>query len=101
MKLIPLEKSKLTLPDVLKLAKGQTVVLTRKGKPLASIKDLSGSDWEAVALANSPQFQALIEASRRSYAEHGGITLEALRKKLGLKPPRRRRGRLPRKSTHD
>lgn len=93
MKLVPVETTRLTVPDLLKLAKGQTVVLTRKGKPLAGVKDLSGSDWEAVALANNSRFQALIDASRRSYAEQGGIPLEALREELGLRLPAHRRRR--------
>ncbi len=88
MKVVPLEKTDLTLPDVAELAKGGTVILTRDGKPLAAIKDLSGSDWEAVALANNLQFRALIEESRRSYREEGGISLEEVRRELGLKAQR-------------
>ena len=87
MKVVPLEKTDLTLPDIAELAKGGTVILTRKGKPLAAIKDLSGSDWESVSLANSPRFRALIEESRRAYQDQGGISLEGLRRELGLKAP--------------
>jgi hypothetical protein len=89
MKVIPLEKTALTLPEAAELAKGDTIILTRGGQPLAAIQDLSGSDWESVSLANNPRFRALIEESRRSYREEGGITLESLRSELGLKTPRR------------
>ena len=88
MKLVALEKTDLTLPDAAELARGGTVILTRDGKPLAVIKDLSGSDWESVALASNPQFRALIEESRRSHREQGGISLQHLRNDLGLKAPR-------------
>jgi hypothetical protein len=85
MNVIPLEKADVSLPDVAELARSGTVILTRKGKPLAAVKDLSGTDWESVSLANNPRFRKLIEASRRSYREEGGIPLEDVRQQLGLK----------------
>jgi len=48
------------------------------------IKDMFGSDWESLPLANNLQFRALIEESRRSYREEGGISLEELQAELGL-----------------
>ena|ERR1051326_1296518 len=89
MQVLSLEETDLSLCAVAELAKQGTVILTRKGKPFAAIKDLSGFDWESVSLANNPRFLDLIEESRRSYREHGGISLEELRQDLGLKPPRR------------
>jgi len=94
MNIVPIEEA--NLPDVAELARSGTVILTRNGKPLAAVKDLSHSDWESVSLANNPRFHELIEASRRSYREEGGISLEDLRKELGLKgtkTPRRRKKR--------
>jgi hypothetical protein len=93
MNVVPLERSKLTLPEVAELAKAGTVILTRGGKPVVAVKDLSRSDWESVSLANNPKFLAIIEESRRSYRESGGIPLDDLRKGLGLKPKRRSRSR--------
>lgn len=82
------------LREVADLARSGTVILTRAGKPLAAVKDLSQSDWESVSLAANPRFRDLIEQSRRSYREEGGIGLEDLRKELGLKTRRTsRRGR--------
>ena len=93
MKVIALEKADLTLPEVAELAKEGAVILTRNGKPLAAVRDLSGSDWEAVSLANNPQFLALIEESRRSYREQGSVELDDVCRELGLKtsPHSRRR----------
>ena len=88
MKMVALEKTDLTLPDAAEMARGGTVILTRDGKPLAVIKDLSGSDWESAALADNPRFRALIEESRRSHREQGGISLQQLRNDLGLKAPK-------------
>ena len=91
MKVVPIENA--SLPDVAELARSGPVILTRRGKPLASVKDLSDSDWESISLANNPRFRELIEESRRSYREEGGISLEDLRKELGLKPHGRARRR--------
>jgi hypothetical protein len=93
MKVVPPDKADLTLPDVAEMAKNGPVILTRRGKPLAAVKDLSGFDWEAVSLANNPRFVALIEEARRSYQEEGGIGLDDLRKELGLRAQRPVRNR--------
>ena len=85
MKIVPLETTGVTLPEVAELARSGTVILTRNGKPQAAVKDLSDTDWESVSLANNPRFRNLIEESRRSYREEGGISLEDLRRELGLK----------------
>jgi hypothetical protein len=74
------------------------VILTRAGKPIAAVKDVSGSDWESVSLANNPRFIELIELSRRAYERDGGIPLAEVRKRLGLKPLRRKKAkRAPRR----
>src|SRR3972149_3243953 len=99
MKLVPLERTGLTLLDVAELSKKGPVILTRKGKPLAAVKDLPGPDWESISLANNPRFIALIEESRRSYRESGGMGIDELRKQLGLKPARRRPASRNRKKT--
>ena len=64
MKLVSVENTDLTVPDLAELAKNGPVILTRMGKPLASVKDLAGTDWESVSLANNPRFVAIIEESR-------------------------------------
>jgi len=84
MKVIPLEETSLTVPELADLVKEGPVILTRNGQPLISVRDVSGSDWESVSLASNPQFMALIDESRRSYREEGGIGLDDLRRELGL-----------------
>jgi len=93
MNVIPLEKNDFTLSELVDLARSGPVILTRKGKPLTAVKDLSDTDWESLSLANNPRFRELIEESRRSYREEGGISLEDLRKELGLKARKRSRPR--------
>jgi hypothetical protein len=93
MKVIPLEKTALTLPEVAEMARSDVVVLTRKGKPLATIKHLSEAEWEALALANNPQFQAILADARHSLEEEGGVRLEDLRQELKLPARPRSRSR--------
>ena len=84
MKVIALEGNVLTVPDLEELVKQGPVVLTRNGLPLMTVKDVTGSDWESVSLSSDPRFMAIIEESRRSYRESGGIDLESLRQELGF-----------------
>jgi hypothetical protein len=86
MKIIPLEGTTLTLPELVKLVEDESedIILTRNGQPLVSVKDLQGADWESTSLSHNPQFAAIIQQSRNSYQTHGGISLADLRDELGL-----------------
>ena len=84
MKVVPLEGTTMTVPELVELAKGEGVILTRDGQPLVSIRDVSNDDWESASLAHNPRFAAIIEQSRRSYRDQGGIGIEQLRRELGL-----------------
>ncbi|MGO9463568.1 MAG: hypothetical protein ACLQIB_48040 [Isosphaeraceae bacterium] len=84
MKVIALEQATVTVAESVELAKVEAVILTLGGQPLVSVRDVSGSDWESASLASNPQFRALIEQSRRSYQDKGGIGLEQMRRELGL-----------------
>jgi|SRR5208337_13763 len=94
MKVVALEKTTMTIAE---LAKEGPVVLTRAGQPVVAVKDLSGSDWESVSLASNPKFMALIEESRRSYRDSGGISLKDLRQELDLGTATRSHGSQGRK----
>jgi hypothetical protein len=83
MRVLPLEETTLTVPDLAELVKEGPLLLTRNGQPWMTVKDVSGSDWESISLASNPRFMDLIEQSRRSYREKGGIRLEDIRRELG------------------
>jgi hypothetical protein len=100
MKLVPVEGNKKSIAELAQMAKAGPIILTRRGKPMAAIKDLSGKDWESLSLANNPQFMAIIESSRRSYRLKGGIGIDQVRKELGLKARSRNRHN-SRKTTRD
>jgi hypothetical protein len=58
---------------------------------VVSVKNVSGSDWESVSLASNPRFMALIEESRRSHREKGGVGLADIRQEIGIDKVARRR----------
>jgi hypothetical protein len=84
MKVVALEEATMTMPELVELAKLEPVILTLGGQPMVSVRDLSRLDWESASLANNPRFQAIIEQSRASYREKGGIGSEEVRRELGL-----------------
>lgn len=55
MKVVPLEGSTLTIAELVEMAREGAVILTREGQPLATVRDVTGSDWESAALANDPR----------------------------------------------
>jgi prevent-host-death family protein len=59
-----------------------TVVVTRRGKPVAALVPLRSSDLESVALATNPTFRKILEKSRRSLRAGKGLTLEEVEQRL-------------------
>jgi hypothetical protein len=84
MKVIALEETTMTVPELVRLVENEDIILTRNGQPLVSVRDVHGTDWEATSLAHSPKFAAIIQKSRDSYQTGGGISLADLRQELGL-----------------
>jgi hypothetical protein len=78
-----MEETTLTVPELAELVKEGPVILTCNGQPWLTVRDASGSDWQSISLASNPRFMALIEESRRSDRERGGIRMEDLRRELG------------------
>ena len=64
----------------------ETVVVTRKGKPLVAVMPLTKhDDWESVSLSTNPKFIEIMERSRASALEQGAIPLAEVRRKYGLR----------------
>jgi antitoxin (DNA-binding transcriptional repressor) of toxin-antitoxin stability system len=53
-------------------------VITRKGKAVAALIPMTDEDVESLALSLDPRFLKIIERSRASIAENGGISLEEM-----------------------
>jgi antitoxin (DNA-binding transcriptional repressor) of toxin-antitoxin stability system len=61
----------------------EALVVTRRGKPLLTLTPIKKDDWESIAVANNPKFQAIIERSRKSKKPR--VSTEEMRRRLGLK----------------
>jgi antitoxin (DNA-binding transcriptional repressor) of toxin-antitoxin stability system len=73
---------------------GGAVVVTLRGRPVATLAAVpKGADWESVAIASHPRFQALMERSRAAHREEGGISPDEMRAHFGIKPRRRRKAK--------
>ncbi len=74
-------------------AKKDTVVVTRRGKPMAAVVPLNSDDWEDFVVSQDPGFIEVIKRSDERYRAEGGISLEEVRRKYGLPPRPARRSR--------
>jgi len=96
MRTVEISQAADSLPEYGRRKRGETWVLTRRGRPVAAVVPLDDEDYFSMRLANDPRFIALIERSRASYKATGGISLAEMRKKYGV-PPKPRRRSAPRK----
>jgi antitoxin (DNA-binding transcriptional repressor) of toxin-antitoxin stability system len=63
-----------------------TWVLTRRGKPVAAVVPIRpGVDLESFGLSHNPEFIEIINRSWRSYKATGGISLEEMRRRHGIR----------------
>ena len=66
--------------------KAETWVLTRRGKPVAAVVPIRpGMDAETFTLSHNADFIEIINRSWKSYKEKGGTSLEAIRRKYGIR----------------
>ncbi len=66
-------------------------VLTRHGRPVATVVPIDGEDYFSMRLADDPRFIEIIERSRLRYKAKGGISLAEMRRKYGIPAKSRRR----------
>ena len=90
MKLMELEKATGSLVRYARGARKEPIILTTHGKPVVALLFIGNVDWETVSLSTNPDFLEIIEESRKSLREKGGISEEEMHRRLGLKPKRTR-----------
>jgi prevent-host-death family protein len=83
------------LSDYAQIARRETVVVTRRGRPIAAVVPIDDTDLETLSVSTNPDFIAIIERSRARYRAEGGISLDEMRKKYRV--PRRSARRLSRR----
>jgi hypothetical protein len=68
---------------VQKLGEDKLVVI-QNGHPVAVLMPVTEDDLEDISLGNNPEFLAILEQSRTSLREKGGISLAQVKQRLGL-----------------
>jgi prevent-host-death family protein len=94
MKSVEIGEAKGTLADYARDAQRETLVVTRRGRPVAAVVPIRGVDMESLALSTNPAFLGLIERARTHYKATGGVSLEEMRRRWGPdRKPRKGRAR--------
>jgi hypothetical protein len=68
------------LAEYVKEMDGMSLVIVYKGVALAALVPLENADYETVTMATDPEFRAILERSRKSLREEGGVPAEEVRK---------------------
>jgi len=88
MKIIELSLATGTLSDYANAAQTEPLVITRGGKPVALLAAVTDNvDLESASLGTNPDFLALLERSRSSLREQGGITGAEMRQAVIAEMP--------------
>ncbi len=90
MKAMKLPKEIQSFLDVAEAAEEETLVFTKKKRPVAALVSLRKVDRESLALSTNPQFLRMIEAARKEVRAGKTVSLEALEKKYGVGAPNKR-----------
>jgi prevent-host-death family protein len=91
MKTVEMAEATAPLSEYARRARKGTVVVTRRGKPLAAVVPLDSDDWEDFVVSQDPGFIEVIKRSEARYRAEGGISLDEMRRKYRVKPTRRPR----------
>lgn len=90
MKIVPLNEVKNRFSTYLDLCKGEDIVVTKNGRPVAILHAVTDEDIEDYLFESDPRFIARIEALRREFQRAGGTPLADVRKELRVPALRRR-----------
>jgi len=85
MKTVEMADAMSPLADYAANARTETVVVTRRGKPVAAVVSVEGADMETLSLATNPDFLAIIERSRARTPVGSGISTEEMRRRLAAR----------------
>ena len=84
MKRIKLGEATAPLSEYVKGLDNEPVLVTRNGVPVAALVAIQDADWESLSLSTNPDFIALIVRSRARQKAGGSLSLEEVRRRLGL-----------------
>jgi antitoxin (DNA-binding transcriptional repressor) of toxin-antitoxin stability system len=93
MKAMKLPKELQSFLDVAETAEEETLVFTKKKRPVAALVSLRKVDRESLALSTSQQFLKIINTAREEVRAGKTTSLEAVERKFGTTAPNKRMGR--------
>ena len=91
MRTIEISQAVDLLPEYGRRKRGETWVLTRRGRPVAAVVPIDAEDYFRMRLASDPRFIEIVERSRASYEATGGVSLAEMRRRHGVPAKGRRR----------
>ncbi len=90
MKAMKLPKELQSLLEVAETAEEETLVFTKKKRPVAALVSLRKVDRESLALSTNPQFLRIIETARKEVRAGKTTSLEVLERKFAATAPNKR-----------
>ncbi len=77
LKIVPIAEMKAHLDDYLKQSQGEQILITENGQPVAAITLIVDPEvLERLMLADNSKFNQILENSRQSLKEDGGLKSE-------------------------
>jgi prevent-host-death family protein len=83
MKFAGVKELKHKTMELLRDSQKGDIIITAYGKPTAVLHHITEDDLADYLIENEPSFKMRIEEAYAEYKAHGGITADALIKKLG------------------
>jgi prevent-host-death family protein len=92
VKTIELSEATASLSDYARNARKETVIVTRRGKPVAALMPVdANTDLENLVVTTHPTFQAIMDRSSARYRAEGGLSTEQVRAHLTAQRKTRRK----------
>lgn len=83
MKTIEVPSGQKQLQAAIRRGEEETIVLTRRGKPVAAVVPMKGIDAESLKLGTSRKFLSILRRSFRQLDEGRGISLAEMKRRAG------------------
>ena len=94
MKTVEMADATASLSDYARKARKQTLIVTRRGKPVAALMPVDAyTDLENLVVTTHPAFHAIMERSEARYGAEGGLSTEQVRAHVAARLKARRKAR--------
>ena len=97
MRKLAISKATGSLAKYARELNGRLLVITDEGQPVAALVPVAGIDIESLAVGTNPRFLEIIERSRKREKGEGGLSIEEVRQRLGMRNNFSKKKTIPRK----